>query len=51
MEPQLQLTYCALLHTLVRGVEEESAKQGHTGAVMQHGQVGLGEFKGCRVLL
>ena len=35
----------------MRGVEEEGAEQGHTGAVVQHRQVGLGELESRRALL
>lgn len=41
----------ALLHTLVRRVEQEGAEQGHTGAVVQHRQVSLRELEGRWALL
>lgn len=44
-------THRALPHALVWGVEEEGAEQGHTGAVVQHCQVGLGELESRWALL
>lgn len=35
------ISYRALFHPLVRRVEQEGAKQGDVGAVVQYSQVGL----------